>query len=231
MAKTNHKETEDEVIVDIGGTYNTVELWIEKNKNTLIYALLPVIVLIGGYFAYNSLYLAPLQVEAEGQIWKAQQYFAQDSLELAQFGDGNYMGFEDIADEYSGTKAGNLSNYYLGLIAINKGEFEEAIDYLGSFSSDDIVLSAVALGAMGDASMELDDPDAALNYYVKAARKNANDFTTPVYLMKAAKVAEALGDYGVAVKHYEEIQKKFGETQEGRQVEKYLARAKTLASK
>ena len=93
------------------------------------------------------------------------------------------------------------------------------------------MLSAVATGAIGDAYMELDDPDEAMTYYVKAARKNKNEFSSPIYLMKAAKVAEALGDYSVAVSHYEEIKKDYSETSEGREVEKYLARAQELANK
>ena len=48
---------------------------------------------------------------------------------------------------------------------------------------------------------------------------------------KAGKVAEALEDYSDAVGLYEEIKKNYSDTKEGREVEKYLARAKTLASK
>lgn len=229
MSKKKHEE--EEVIVDIGGTYNRVEQFVESNKEKITYGLVAVIVVIGGIFSYNQFYLKPLEVEAAEQSWKAQQYFEQDSLDLALNGDGMYMGFEEIADEYSATKVGNLAQYYLGLIYLKKGQYEDAIDYLNNYSGSDVMVSAIALGAMGDAYMELDDPDAAMSHYLKAARKNSNEFTTPVYLMKAGKIAEALGDYDEAVKYYEEIKNDYSDTQEGREVEKYLARAKALASK
>ena len=102
---------------------------------------------------------------------------------------------------------------------------------MSDFSSDDVMLSAVALGVIGDAYMELDQPDEALGYYVKAARKNSNEFSTPIYLMKAGKVAEALEDYDVAISYYQEIKDDYSSTQEGREVAKFLARAEALAGK
>ncbi len=225
------KQTEDEVIVDIGGSYNKAEKFIENNKQMITAVIVGIIVIVGGYFGYIKMYLDPLQMDAEEQIWKAQSYLDKDSLDLAMFGDGNYMGFEEIASEFSGTRAGDLANYYMGVISLRKGEFDLAIDYLDSYSGNDIMLSAIALGAIGDANMELDDAGKALDYYIKAARKNPNDFTSAIYLMKAGKVAEALEDYSDAVGLYEEIKKNYPDTKEGREVGKYLARAKTLASK
>ena len=225
------KQTEDEVIVDIGGSYNKAEEFIENNKQMITAVIVGIIVIVGGYFGYIKMYLDPLQMDAEEQIWKAQSYLDKDSLDLAMFGDGNYMGFEEIASEFSGTRAGDLANYYMGVISLRKGEFDLAIDYLDSYSGNDIMLSAIALGAIGDANMELDDAGKALDYYKKAARKNPNDFTSAIYLMKAGKVAEALEDYSDAVGLYEEIKKNYPDTKEGREVGKYLARAKTLASK
>ncbi|MBD78789.1 MAG: hypothetical protein CL840_07705 [Crocinitomicaceae bacterium] len=228
MSKKKHDE--EEVIVDIGGSYNKAEQFIENNKQTITYVVAAILVVVGGYFGYTKLYVEPLELEAAEQVWKAQSYFDQDSLDLAMYGDGNYMGFEEIADEYGATKTGAMANYYMGVILLRKGEYEDAIDYLNNYSGNDIIISAVALGAIGDAYMELDSPDEALNYYKQASQKNANDFTSALYLMKAGKVSEALGDYNDAVGFYQEIKDNYPDTKEGREVEKYLARAQTLAA-
>jgi hypothetical protein len=42
----------------------------------------------------------------------------------------------------------NLANYYAGMAYLNTGKYNEAIDYLNKFKSDDIVLSGLATGAM-----------------------------------------------------------------------------------
>ena len=77
--------------------------------------------------------------------------------------------FLDIADEYSSTKAGNLANYYAGVCYLQLGQFENAIEYLDEFNSNDEVLSVVAKGAIGDAFLELNQPEEALEYYTAAA--------------------------------------------------------------
>ena len=84
----------------------------------------------------------------------------QDSLfTLALNGADGKFGFVKIAAEYSGTDAGNLANYYAGIAYLNTGKYTEAIDYLGKFSSEDIVLSALAKGAIGDAFAQKNAPE------------------------------------------------------------------------
>jgi tetratricopeptide (TPR) repeat protein len=230
MAK-KQTENQEEVIVDVVGTYNRVERFIEENQKSLTVIVATIAIIISGYFAYTRLYLEPLEEEAAKEMWKAEQYFNSDSLDYALAGDGNFLGFEDIADQYSATSVGKLANYYIGLIYMKKGEFEAAIEYISDFSSDDVMLSTLAIGNLGDCYSELGDNEEAYDYYVNAASKNENNFTTPIYLMKAAGVAEELGNYKDALKHYKYIQDKYSDTQEGRNIEKYIARAELLASK
>jgi len=161
--------------------------------------------------------------EAEEDMFLAVLYFQKDSFNLALNGDGQYLGFLDIADEYSSTKAGALANYYSGLAYLNTGDFENAIKYLGDFSSDDIVLSALALGCIGDSYMELADTDNALSYYEDAAEKNINEFTTPRYMFKQAKIHEKNGDFATALSLYKVIESDYKTSAEGNGIEKYIA--------
>ena len=41
-----------------------------------------------------------------------------------------------LADEFSGTDAGNLANAYAGLCYAQLGKYEDAIKYLDKFSGD-----------------------------------------------------------------------------------------------
>ena len=155
-------ENED-VIVDVQEVYSKTENFIETNKKMLSIVILAAIVIIGGYFGYKKLIIAPMELEAQSDMFMAEKYFEQDSLQKAINGDGLNYGFIDIVDEYSGTKAANLAHYYLGICYRNTGEYEYAIDELKSFSSDDVMISTVALGAIGDSYMELNDIDQAIN--------------------------------------------------------------------
>ena len=129
------------------------------------------------------------------------------------------FGFLKIADEYSGTDAGNLANYYAGIAYLNTGKYTEAIDYLNKFKSDDIVLGALAKGAIGDAYSQKNQPKEALENYLKAAESNKNDFTTPRFLLKAGKTALTLGNKSDALKYFTDIKENYEATPEAASVD------------
>lgn len=223
----NKHDQDDELIVDVEEVYSKTETFIEDNKNTLIGVVAVLALIIGGYFGYTSLYLKPLQEEAQQEMFMAEKYFAMDSLNKAINGDGVYPGFLQIADDYSATKAGNLANYYLGISFLKTGQFEAAIEALNNFDSSDEVVGSMALGATGDAYMELGDLNKAASFYKKAADRRDNDFTTPLFLMKAGNTYELLGEYNDALGAYKLIKDEYKKSAEANEIEKYISRAES----
>ena len=203
------------------------ELFIEKNQKIIMYVVGAIVLIIGGYIGFKKFYLAPKEKEAQSQMFWAERYFEKDSLNLALNGDGNNPGFIDIIDQYGMTKSANLANYYAGMCFLKKGQFEEAINYLKKFDSNDLIVSSMAKGAIGDAYMELGDNEKAIDYYIKAISNN-NLFTTPMFLMRAGWTYENMGNYTEALKLYELIQKEFYKSSESREIEKYITRAKGM---
>lgn len=225
MAKKSKEAEKDEVIVDVEEVYSKTEDFINTNQNAIIGAIGVIVAVIVGFYAYNKVYLGPLEEEAHGQMFMAEQYFQKDSFELALNGDGNYLGFLDIADEYGSTSAGNLAHYYAGVCYLRTGNYETAIEELNDFDGAGEMLGAVALGATGDAYMELGEVAEALNYYEKAVASSENDFTTPVYLQKAGFAAEKGGNFDKAIDYYTQVKENFPTSNEGRNAEKFIARA------
>jgi tetratricopeptide (TPR) repeat protein len=225
MAKKKKEAEKDEVIVDVEQVYSKTEDFINENQNVIIGVVGAIIAVVVAFYAYNRVYLEPLEEEAHGQMFMAEQYFQKDSFDLALNGDGNYLGFIDIADEYGNTSAGNLAHYYAGICYLRNGQFEEAIEELDTYDGSGDILGAVAQGAIGDAYMELEDIDEALNYYEKAADASENNFTSPIYLQKAGFAAEKAGKFDKAIDYYTQVKEKYPTTNEGRNAEKYIARA------
>ena len=224
MTKKRNK-TEDQ-FAQIEETLSKTEQYIEDNQKSLMIIVSAIVVVIAFFIGYQNLYIAPLEKEAQVDMFMAELYFQKDSFNLALNGDNStYLGFIEIADEYSGTKVGELANYYAGLSYLNTGDFENAIEYLNDFSSDDIVLSSLALGCIGDAYMELEDADNALSYYEDAASYTDNEFTTPRYMLKQAMIHESNGDYDDALALYKGIEEDYKSSREGNGIEKYIARA------
>ena len=227
--------TTAEVFNTLDETASKSEQWIEKNSKPLFLALISVVVLFLAYLGYSKYIVEPNEIEASNELAFPRKYFDEaatpgsgiDSLlNLGLEGaDGKY-GFLDIAESYSGTDAGNLANYYAGVSYLNMKEYEKAIAYLEKFNSDDTLLGPVSLGAIGDAFADIDQPEQALEYYEKAANKQNNEFTTPLYLYKAGQTAMQLKKYDKAVSLFTKIKENHPTSDQGRDVEKFINAAK-----
>jgi tetratricopeptide (TPR) repeat protein len=206
------------------------EKFVEQHKQAVTIGLAVVIALPLVWFAYQKWYQEPRNQEAYDLMFKAEQYFGLDSFNLALNGRGDVTGFATIAEDYANTPAGNLAHYYAGICCLRLGRYEEAIDYLKDFSSSDVMVSAMALGAIGDCYRELNQSEKAVDYYLKAARRRPNNFTTPIFLKKAAiTYEEDLNNLDKAIALFSEIEREYPTTREGQEIPKYLARARAKA--
>jgi tetratricopeptide (TPR) repeat protein len=220
------QQEEEKGFETIEETLSRTEQFIEKNQKILSYIVIGILVVVAGYMGVKRYYILPHRIEAQSQMFGAVNYFERDSFNLALNGDGSFLGFNDIIDEYGSTPAGNLAHYYAGISNLRLGNFDEAISQLQSFSSDDLMISTMALGAIGDAYSELNDNEEAVSYYVKAVENNPNDFTTPIFLFKAGLMYEILGDWENALKYYKRIETEYPKSKEARDIQKYITRAR-----
>lgn len=243
--KPSNKKEEvqiDESQFETAGVLNTLdetasksEQWIEKNSKMLFTALVAVVVFFLAFLAYNKYISEPNELEASNELAFPRKYFdeainagsTKDSLfNLGLEGaDGKY-GFIDVAESYSGTDAGNLANYYAGISYLQMKQYDNAIEYLSKFKSDNANLNSIAIGAIGDAFSDIDQQEDALEYYEKAVKQNANNFTTPLFLYKAGQTAMLLKDYSKAEKLFTEIKEKYSKSEQGKDIDKLINAAK-----
>jgi len=180
------------------------------------------------FIGSKRFYIDPRENDAASEIFMAERFFERDSFAIALNGYGTYPGFLQIIDDYGMTKGANLSKYYAGVCYLKTGNYEEAIDHLKSFKAKDQILGPMAKGAIGDAYMELNQTAKAAGFYMEAADLKDNEFTTPLFLMKAGLTYEILKDYKKALEIYERIKFKYPTSTEARDIDKYIARAKGL---
>jgi tetratricopeptide (TPR) repeat protein len=219
----NTKDVTEERLEAVEEALTRTERILEKHQKNILTGIGIVIIIVLGYFSFQKYYLEPVEEEASEQMWMAEKYFGMDSLQLALDGDGNYYGFLDIIEEYGITKSANLANYYAGISYLRLGQYEDAIDFLGKFSSSDQILAPMALGAIGDAYMELGETSKAASFYLDAANKEDNAFTSPLFMQKAAWAYELEEDYKKALQLQNRLKKDFPNSAEGLESEKYIA--------
>lgn len=219
------KDTKEQPAIDLEAAYDKTETYINENKKSLALVIGGVIVLVGVFFLWKYGYQEPRNEEAAIKMVKAEIWFQKDSFNLCINGRGDTLGMVDIVDEYGSTPSGNLARYYLGVSYVRTGNWDGAIEALEDFDSDDMFLSAMSIGLIGDAYMEKGMVDEAIYNYLKAANKNPNKFTSPAFLKKAAFAEEDRGNKAEALKLYEQIKVDYPESQDAAQIDKYIVRA------
>jgi tetratricopeptide (TPR) repeat protein len=221
------KDVNPPTISSVEETLSRTEHFLEENYKSLLIGL-GVIVALVGLVWLGKIYLNKRNEEAQSQIYQAERYLEMDSLKLALNGDGNYLGFLDIAKDYRFTNSGNLARYSAGICYLHLGNYQEAIDFLNKYTRKDKVLGSLAIGATGDAYVELGDLEKGISKYIEAADFAENSFNTPLFLMKAGEIMELNGKYSEALKIYERIENSYPESTEGTTIGKYIARVKLL---
>lgn len=226
MAK-RRKDDLEEPLVDLGDVSQQAKGYFEENQNLVLGVIGGIALLFIGYFAYQNFYKAPQELEAVAQMHKAEFAYQQDSFAKAlNDPGGDFPGFIDIADNYSGTKAGNLAHYYAGVSFLRLGNYDKAIKYLNRYSAKESFTKAMKKGMLGDAYSELKNYDKAISNYKSAASASGDDLTAPYYLKKAGMLLEMQGKYSDALKQYTKIRDDFYSSPQGQQggIEKYIAR-------
>ncbi|MEL4307364.1 tetratricopeptide repeat protein [Joostella sp. CR20] len=230
------ESTTEEVFNTLNESASRTEEWVASNQKYILGGIGAIVLVVLGYLGYQQFVVKPKALEADNEIFYAQQYFneavnstAKDSLyNIALNGaDGKY-GLLDIIDNYSGTPAANLAHYSAGMAYLNTQKYDEAIKYLQDFKSDDIILNALAKGGIGDAFVQLGQDKDGLEYYEKAIAISENAFTTPKFLFKAGVVSLEAGDADKALKYFNRVKNEYSDSEEGRTIDIYIGKAETL---
>lgn len=225
-----------EQVLEATENINNHEAFFMKYKKAILIAVAAIIVVIAGVFLYISQISGPREEKASTALSKGQTYFNNEMFEQAVNGDGaGFVGFAKLADEYSGTKAGNLANLYAGLCYANLGKWAEAQKSLDAFSTEgDQMISPASQAALGDAYAHLNQLDKAVDAFKKAAdmadskaEDDTNNSLSPIFLIKAGEVLESQGKKDEALKIYQDIKKKYVNSMlvQSAEIDKYIERA------
>jgi tetratricopeptide (TPR) repeat protein len=195
-----------------------------------------IIILFAAWMVYKYMFKIPKEEKADKIVFVTQKYFtefttATDSAKILLAtkvlnGDGTNPGALKIINQYSGSAAANLCEYYAGACYLRLGQFAKSIQYLKNFDANGATqIESRALGMLGDANAELNKNDDALNYYKKAATVNEKDeFTSSEFLFRAALFAQSTGKTKEAIDLFKKIKTDYPLSQKASDVDRYLAK-------
>jgi tetratricopeptide (TPR) repeat protein len=215
--------------VQIESALGKTELWFEKNWKVLTGVLVAILVVVAGVYAWQELYKAPQGKKAGDAMFVAQQLFADGDWATALNGDGNNLGFAEVADTYKNTPQGRLAAHYAGICYLKTGDADAALDYLSRYKATkgapNTLVNAQNEGLKGDIYVDKDDLATAITHYRRAVDASNNVLTTPIYLKKLGMAYDATGNYAEAVKAYRRIADDYPTSLEARDIEKYASAA------
>lgn len=227
MSKKKHGAKTESGFENIEEALSASERFIEKNQKKILLTLLVLVIIVGSAVAYNNLYKKPRNEKANTALYKGERYFQNQEDSLALFGNGNdYIGFEKIIKEYSGTKAADLANAYAGISYNRLGDNEKALTHLSKFKGNDLLITPAITGAIGDVYMDMGNTSKAISSFQAAAKKAGDDMLSPIYYNKAGIAYFNAQEYGKAIETFQMIKEKYINSPQAQEADKYIEAAK-----
>ncbi|MDX1652854.1 MAG: tetratricopeptide repeat protein [Brumimicrobium sp.] len=187
--------------------------------STIIVGAIALVVLI--VLAYQNFIYKPNNQTSKAEIAKGILYLEKDSTDMA------IEEFEYMVSEYDGYQGGEVSQYALGNLYFKQGNYEAALKELEGVEINDTYLQTLAIGVQGDCYSEMGDYPKAVEMYVKAAERQENELTTPMFYFKAGLNAEEAGDFEKAAMFYNKIKDNYLTFSSQKGIEKYISRAES----
>jgi tetratricopeptide (TPR) repeat protein len=236
---SGENSTTAEVFNTLDETASRTEDFVAANQKYIFIFIAVVAALVLGYLGYKKLVQEPANAEGMNEIYHAQKHFnealngtSSDSLyNVALNGSEGKYGMLDIIKEYSGTPASNLANYYAGMAYLNLKDYKNAIAHLDKFESEDQAAGPMAKGSIGDAFIQLNQPEDALKYYLQAAKMKTNQLTAPTYYYKAGVTALNLGRASEALGYFNTIKETYPSAPEATSAEVFIGKAQAMSNK
>lgn len=218
------KEQLEEKNTEMGNIITRYEEFIQKNQKKIIIIACAVVAVALIIFCYFHFYKAPRETKASEAIFYAENYFDNGDYQQALDGDGVHPGFISVIDNYGCTKAGKLAKLYAGISCLRLERYDDAVKFLDDYNGKDLYTAPLALMAQADALAEKGEFDAAAKLYIKAAKTNENDLTSPSALVKAG-LCYLGTDNAKALELFNQVKKDYRNSTEYIEVDKYIGLA------
>lgn len=227
MSKNFSKEElEHDPLLD---KYTQAVAFFNANRTMILSLLVTLIVVIGVMIGYRY-YALGQEDQAQNLLAVAEQSYSASDYQAALNGDEYTLsyGFIQIADEFSGTNAGNLATYYAAVSNFKLDNHVEALGYIQEYKHPKGIMGVGSVSFHATLLKLNGSLEKAAKKYEDAAYWDTNDSTTPFNLLKAANVYKELGNMDKVESLTSTIIKDYPDSPEAAASQKLLG---TLAAK
>lgn len=215
-----HELREDKVVTFYARAWE----FFDRNRK-LVYGAIGVLVLIVAASIAYVLYQNQQGAEAEQHLARIVSLYEEGSYREALDGTADRLGLLEIAEDYSGTQAGNLAHFYAADALYQLGEFDRALTHFRAFDKSEDFIGASALAGQAAVHENRGEYAEAGELYEKAATLYENPLSTPRYLVDAGRAYELAGMYDEAMEVYETVRAEYPDSDPAGNIEIFIARA------
>lgn len=225
MSKLKKEELEQDLLIEYS---SRVMHFYENNKAAVFGGAIAIVLAIGLFVAY-FIYSANQEQEATNLLGIAEQELLQGNYQEALNGNEEdfTLGFVQIANNYSGTDAGNLAHYYSAISEYELGNYEDALIYIQEYEVPEGILGVSPISMHANILIGLERYEEAAEKYEEAASWDENNSTTPYNLYKAAEAYHEAGDTQQAMNLLDRIIDEYPNSQQIAQAERLKGRLGT----
>ena len=212
--KQDKFEKQEEQLQEVNNALTGAGQWIEKHSKALSWGVTIIVLIVLGIMLYQQYVIAPRHRAATEENYE--NYQALVSGNVAEAAEG----FAATADKYD-VQEGKLAAVFAGTSYFHMGQYQDAIDYLEKFSSEDPHVNAAAKLLIGDAYVELGQYEDAINAY-EAATATGHEVFAPISLKKAGFAYLKLNDKKGAHEAFAAVKANYPASIEAQDIDKYI---------
>lgn len=210
------------MLEDISGQQIKDQFKKNKRLRIIAFSVGGVLLLVLGYFIWYQMFFLPANEKSKDSYWEGLNYAKKDSTEVA------VEEFRAAVRKYDGKVGGEVAQFLYARQLMDQGEFKKAFNELEEVDLEDSYVSVLCVGLRADCQSEMGKYSEASKMYLEAANMMDNDFTSPMYLQKAAGCAEELNDFKKAKKYYKRIIDDYPQYATSKEIERLYARVKSI---
>lgn len=175
-------------------SYSNIQAFYLNNRKIILASGIIVILAIGLAIGYHY-YQKSQDKKAAKKMAMAETYLLKQDYQLALTGSAakSVVGFQQIIDNHSGTKAGNLAHYYAAVCEYKLGKTQQAISYINKYDEPEGILGVGPLSFKAMLYTVAGNYKKGAQVYAKAAQWDKNKSTTPYNYLEAAQAYKTAG--------------------------------------
>lgn len=217
------KEQTD-VVVEKKSKWASIKEFTVKNRKMIEIISSVVLVLVLAIVAWCYIVNPHLNKKAQEKIYPAVLAFEAGDYEMA------LPVFDSISGSfwYKWTDAAKLSKMYSGFIYFEQGDYAKSRSLLEDvkFDKGETLMTSAIKSKIGDCYVNEGNYKEAVKFFEEAIKISTDPVCTPRYMVKAARVYEAMGNKGKALSLYQSVKAGYPWAEDINKIDAYIERCK-----